>query len=298
MELRHLRSFIVVAEELHFSRAALRLGISQPPLSQQIRLLERELGVELFRRSASGVTLSDAGHVLRRSAQRILEDAEGMQQLATRIRAGHVGVLRVGFVGSALYGPLPGLIRATRARLPDVTVTLEEIETGDQIQALLNHHIDVGVLRPPVQAHGLSHRHVFEEPLVAVLPDDHPLASRPHIDVGDLRDDEFVLFPRQLGVGLWDLVVSSCKAAGFQPQIVREVEHIHTMVGLVASGVGVTLVPASVHRLRVPKAAYLPLEPATGNTVLSIAWNSDDDSPHLHRFLEVALDVRSESESD
>lgn len=285
-----------MAEELHFGRAAQRLGISQPPLSQQIRQLERQLGVDLFRRDPSGVTLTAAGRVLLRPAQRMLEDADGMEQLARDARGGNVGALRIGFVGSALYGPMPRLIRAARRGMPDVTVTLEEIETGDQVQALCDHHIDIGVLRPPVQAGGLRHRELFEEPLVAVVPDDHKLASREHVNLAELRNEEFVLFPRQLGMGLWDLIVNSCFAAGFHPNVVREVEHVHTMVGLVASGVGVTLVPASVGRLALEEARFLRLEPKPGNTVLSLAWNSDNTTPVLRRFLDLAQDVRVENQ--
>lgn len=293
MELRHLRYFNAVAEELNFSRAAQRLGISQPPLSQQIRQLERELGVELFQRDSKGVRLTEAGRALWTSARRVVDDATQVQQLAERLRGGNRGQLNIGFVGSALYGQLPDLIRYARERLAEVRFVLEEVETGDQIQALSSGRIDVGILRPPITAPALRQLPIGEEPLVAVLPHDHRLAGKRSLDLAELSGEDFVLFPRPLGAALWNLVVNSCVAAGFHPTIVREVEHVHTMVGLVASGIGVTLVPRSVSRLALPGVRYLTISRPRATTLLGVAWHSENPAPVVRQFVSLIEEYTS-----
>lgn len=289
MEIRHLRYFIAAAEELNFSRAAHRLRISQPPLSSQIKQLERELQLELFHRSASGVTLTEAGHVIWASARRVIEDAEALERLAKQLRIGNFGALRIGTVGSALLGGLPDLIRAASKAMPNVAIELEEIETGDQDEAFASHRIDLGIVRLPLNVEGLRSLKLSEELLVAVLGIDHPLASQDSLNLGELRtlrNDRFIMFPRRLGVGLWDSIVNSCLAAGFRPVDVIETRNIHTIIGMVASGCGVSLLPDSVRALALPGVRYLTIVEPRVTTTLNLAWLHDQLSPTARRFVD------------
>jgi DNA-binding transcriptional LysR family regulator len=287
MELRHLRYFIAVAEELNFSRAARRLGISQPPLSKQIRQFERELGVRLFDRQATGVTITEAGTVIWEAARQIVEDADALGRLAVQLSAGNFGVVRVGTVGSALMGELPQLIRMAQDAMPDVAIEVEEIQTGDQSTAFLNHRIDIGIFRPPVPVPGLRAVTLSRELLVAVLPAGHRASTSGQVDVAELRDDTFVLFPRRLGVGLWDSVMSCCQDAGFRPHAVVETPNIQAMVGLVAAGLGVSLLPESVRHFQLPNVRYVPLRDAPVST-LKLGWIEGRTPPAVRRFVELA----------
>lgn len=287
MELRHLRYFIAVAEELNVSRAARRLGISQPPLSKQIRQLERELGVRLFERQASGVTVTEAGTVIWEAARQIVEDADALRRLAAQLSAGNFGIVRVGTVGSALMGELPEFIRTAREALPDVAIEVEEIQTGDQGAAFLNHRIDIGIFRPPVSVPGLRSVTLSRERLVAVLPSGHRASTSSEVDVGELSDDTFVLFPRRLGIGLWDAVMACCHEAGFRPYDVVETPNIQAMVGLVAAGLGVSLLPESVRHFQLPNVRYVALKDAPVST-LELGWIEGRTPPAVRRFVELA----------
>ena len=288
MELRHLRYFIAVAEELNFSRAAEKLGMSQPPVSQQLKQLERELGVELFRRVPHGVQLTRHGEVLWTAARRLTHDVERFRALAEQLKEGKEGVLRLGVVGTALLGRLPALMRDARRQMPQVAFELEEIESGDQWGAFLEHRIDIGVLRPPIAAEGLSYLDLSREPFVAAVSRDHRVAGSPSISAVDLRSDPFVLFPRRLGTGLYDSVLEVCLQAGFVPQIVHETERMQTVIGLVAAGEGVSIVPQCVKRLQLPGVEYLELRDSAVTSTLSLAWRNDSVTPVLGRFLTVA----------
>lgn len=288
MELRHLRYFIAVAEELNFSRAAEKLGMSQPPVSQQLKQLERELGVELFRRMPRGVQLTRHGEVLWTAARRLTHDVEQFQALAEQLKEGKEGVLRLGVVGTALLGSLPALVRHARKEMPRVAFQVKEIESGDQWAAFLEHRIDIGVLRPPMAAENLSYMDLTKERFVATVSSDHRLADSPSISAVALREDPFILFPRRLGTGLYDSVVEVCLEAGFLPQIVHETERMQTVIGLVAAGEGVSIVPQCVTRMQFPGVEYLELAGTAVLSTLSLAWRSESMTPVLDRFLAVA----------
>lgn len=294
MELRHLRYFLAVADHLHFGRAAHALGIRQPPLSQQIRALEEELGVRLFDRSSRQVEITAAGEAFRTEARLAVAHAEAAQQAARQIGRGQSGTLAVGYVGSATLRLLPGLLRLFREKYPEVELVLRELATAEQIEALRGGSLDVGLLRPPLTGADTEAVHVEligAEPLVAALPLDHQLAPRPTVAVGDLSEEPFVLWPRRLGPGLHDQVVGQCRQAGFTPRIAQEAVQMQSIVALVAGGLGVSLVPESVSRLRSDDVVYRPLRPRARVVHLGVARRHDSRSPAVLNLIALAHDL-------
>ncbi len=242
MELRHLRYFVAVAEELHFRRAAERLHVSQPPLSQQIRALERELGVELFSRNRRRVELTAPGRALLGHARDILDAVDHAVETTRRVARGEAGELAVGFVGSAMYGALPDVLREFRAARPAVALRLRELPTGAALDALVEGRIDLGVVRPAQVEPGIALDVVARESVVVALPEAHRLAGRARLALRDLAGEDFVLLARREAPGLR----AAIDALGAEPLEVQEVSEIRTVLGLVAAGVGVSLVPQSV----------------------------------------------------
>src|SRR5579862_2892575 len=231
MELRHLRYFIAVAEELHFGRAATRLCIAQPPLSQQIQQLEREVGFLLFHRTQRRVELTAAGQLFLDAAREALADLERAASAGRRVARGEVGWLGVGFVGTAAYVSLPAILSAFRERCPEVELTLRELVSAKQAQALHNRRIQVGLTRPAVQGEGLISELLIREPLIVALPEVHPLArfEQPPLAVplAALTDEPFVLFPRHPKPSYADFLLAVCDEAGFRPHVVQEAIEIH-----------------------------------------------------------------------
>jgi DNA-binding transcriptional LysR family regulator len=287
MELRHLRYFIAVAEELHFGRAALRLGIAQPPLSQQIQRLEQELGVSLFTRSTRRVELTPAGRVFLVEVGRVFAQSERAIRAAQRASRGEVGHLAIGFVPSADLDILPRVLGLWRPRFPHVEVEVHTLLPGQQIEALHQGHIDVGFLRLPVDDDGLVIESIHREPLVAALPERHPLARRARVRIADLKADSMILFPRRIAPGYHDLLVGVCRRAGFTPRVAHETESIQTNIGLVAAGLGVSLLPAAIRNLQRAGVAYRPLAPPVPHVEMAVAYARDDRSPTLRGFLHV-----------
>lgn len=291
MELRHLRYFVAVAEELHFGHAAEHLHISQPPLSQQIRRLEAELGVELFMRNRRRVALTRAGRLLLANALPLLREAERVQTLMTRAGQGLVGQLDIGFVGSAGYEALPQILRAFRDRYPDVELNLDEQTTAEQVESLNAGRIDVGLVRPPVIDGSIKLMPLMTEQLIAALPDSHRLASRKWISVSDLAEEPFVCLPRRLRASLYDDVFSVCAQAGFTPSVVQEAEGMHTIISLVSAGIGVSLAPAAVEIFQHPHVVYRQLRGLNANLELALAQRSNDNSLLVEQFRDVARDT-------
>ncbi|MBS46031.1 MAG: LysR family transcriptional regulator [Nocardioides sp.] len=259
MELRHLRYFVAVAEECHFGRAAERLHIAQPPLSQQVKQLEAELGVQLLTRTTRRVELTPAGERFLERARDVLTRVEDAAAEARLVADGLDGRVAIGLTGSATYELLPTLSRALRAGLPDVEADLRgELLTPEQEAMLLAGEIDLGVLRPPVVDETLVVRTVRRERLVAVLPEGHPLAAAERVSVADLAGETLVGYPAHGRSVVHLLVVEACRAAGFVPRTV-EVGETSTLVSFVAAGLGVALVPESVQHLRITGATYRPL---------------------------------------
>lgn len=288
MELRQLRYFIAVAEELHFRRAAARLHISQPPLSQQIRALEDELGYPLLARTRRRVELTAAGESFLRDARALLSELDGAVEAARRIDAGQTGRLRVNFVGSALLSIVPGIVQRFRAVRPAVEIELRERSTVEQLRAVAAGVVDVGLVRPPIEdVPELRTQTVLRERTVAALPSGHELASLRRIPLRRLGSEPLVMFPRSQAPGFHDLLMSVMSAPGTHPQVVQYAPEMLTIIGLVATGIGVSLVPASVTRLALDGVTYRPATGAPSSELIAIV-RAGEDSPLVEAFLEQA----------
>ncbi|WP_454677020.1 LysR family transcriptional regulator [Achromobacter marplatensis] len=280
MELRHLRYFTAVAEELHFTRAAARLGIGQPPLSQQIQQLEREIGTPLFLRLPRGVEMTEAGVQFLEDARAILASADRAIDTARRLGRGERGALTVGFTASAVFHPyLPRAIRAFRDRYPDVRVTLTESNTISLLRGLRLGEVDVAFVRPPylLDAEFESER-VLDEPMLVALPPDHPLSRLTSVPIAALADQDFVLYPRPIGAGLYDAIQSACQRAGFAPRVIQEAPQMASIVSLVAAGVGISVVPAAMRHMGAEGIEYRPIAGDAPHALLDMAYRRHDRS--------------------
>ncbi|MEO9137834.1 MAG: LysR family transcriptional regulator [Jatrophihabitans sp.] len=284
MELRRIQYFVAVAEECHFGRAALRLQMAQPPLSQQIKQLEAEMGVTLLIRSTRKVELTLAGERFLERARQILASVDDAVEEAGRVAEGLLGSLSIGFTGSATYDLLPSLARVLRVELPGIDLDLKgEMLTPDQVTALLDGALDLGFLRPPVHSPEIDVRVLRREPLIAVLPESHALAGRTKVKLADLSDEPFITYPSHNRSVVYQAVLDACQRSGFTPARVHEVGETSTLVSFVAAGLGVALVPASVQHLKITGANYLPLAGNTEEVELAVATRADDRSPLVAR---------------
>jgi DNA-binding transcriptional LysR family regulator len=286
VELRHLRYFVAVAEELHFSRAAARLRIAQPALSQQIRRLEQELGVALFNRTKRHVELTPAGRALLEEGGRVLAQAERAARTAQRAARGEIGPLAIGFTPSADLDILPRVLRRWHARFPDVEIVLHSLLPAAQVEGLRDGRIHIGFVRTPIEEAGLVVEPIQREPLVAVLPHRHPLARAERVHLGDLAPDTMILFPREIAPGYYDIFIGACRRAGFTPRILHP-GSMQTNLALVSAGLGVSLMPASIRTLRRDGVVYRPLAPPVPYVEMAVAYRRDDRSAVLPPFLDV-----------
>ncbi|WP_425842277.1 LysR family transcriptional regulator [Streptomyces fractus] len=274
MEIRHLRSFLVLAEECHFGRAAERLHIAQPALSQQLKALEREVGVLLLERSTRHVGLTEAGRLLQERAAQVVATLERTRTDLDLLAAGQAGNVRLGFVGTATYDVLPRAAHRLRAELPAVHLDLRgELLGPDLLDAVREGALDLAVLRmsAPLGGDGLEVHHLRDEPLVAVLPAHHPLADAPEVGLASLAGESFVTHPAGHRSTMQPLVLDACRRAGFEPADVVEVSETGTLVVFVAAGMGVALVPEPVRALRLDGVAYVPLSGPPQLTSLVLA---------------------------
>lgn len=289
MELRHLRYFVALGEELNFTRAAERLHIAQPPLSQQIRQLEQELGVTLLQRDSRPVRLTEAGALFLDRARALLASLEVAVADTRRIGRGQAGRLAIGFVGSAMFVGLPDIIRSYRETCPDVELVLDEMLAAEIAKALRQRRIDIGFARPALLPEsGFVQRMLLEEPYVAALPHDHPLAGRNEIALAELSEERFILYPASPEPTVTGLIIAACLAAGFTPRIAQEVLHLQTAIGLVAAGAGVSLVPLGAARGQTGRSiAYISLDSPAVMAPLAVTWREGDVSPTLRPFLDI-----------
>lgn len=286
MELRQLQYFLTVAEELNFSRAAERLQITQPPLSLQIQNLERELGFPLFYRTNRHVELTDAGKVFADEVRKMLDYLSRAVENAKRTHHGEVGKLTVGFVGSATYDILPVVLREFRSLYPNVQVHLIELPTPKQIEALREDEIDVGVLRPPVHDEEIHTEIVSSVPCVLAVPKKHPLVHRKHISIGDLTPYPFVMLSRKTWAGLYDEILGLCN-----PAIQQEAFEFQTVIGLVAAGMGIAVVPQSAMNLHTQHVDYIDLRDQLPVASMGVSWRRNDQSPLVKTFIEIAMEM-------
>ncbi len=286
MKLNQIEYFVVLAEELHFGRAAERLHRSQPPLSRQIRLLEEELGVDLFTRNAQRVSLTDAGRAFLHEIRPVLRRVWQAAEAARRAAAGETGHLAVSATGSAIFGILPRVLRAFRARHPRVALELHQAPKGAQIQALKERRIAIAFVRSLTEDEELAHDLVLEEPLLVALGRENPLAARAAISLADLAGQGFILYRGQSSPSIADQIVHHCQQAGFSPRVAQEADDMQSAAALAALDIGVTLVAASLSQMQLRDLVYRPLagEGKLPTTRLYAAYRRDDPSAVLAAF--------------
>ncbi|MDC6293788.1 LysR substrate-binding domain-containing protein [Ralstonia pseudosolanacearum] len=293
MDLRRLRYFVVLAETLHFGRAALRLSIAQPPLSHQIRVLEEELGARLFDRNNRRVELTAAGMALLPEARALLAQAEKASTIAARVERGELGELRIGFTSAAaLTQVIPRLILAYRRDWPGVRLSIRELTTQEQLTAMLERRLDFAFVRgtaAPDLPPAFGAVRLFEDAFVVALPPQHPCADNDGpLFVKALANEPFVMYPPESGTGAYEQVLSLCRHAGFAPQVVQEALSAATMVGLVAAGLGVALVPESFQRIEASGVAFRALRDSQAKSAMWLVFRADEVSVREAAFLELA----------
>jgi DNA-binding transcriptional LysR family regulator len=296
VELRHLRYFVAVAEELHFRKAAERLHISQPPLSHQIGLLEKEVGLKLLERTNRRVSLTPAGELFLQEARATLEQAGKASSVATRYRAGEIGELRLNFFPSALLiGTVSRSVLHFRRRFPEISLVLTERESQDQVVAIAKDDADIAVIRsygPPLIPSQLQSQLLVEEPVFVVMPDDHPLSKTASLKAEQLQDELIIAYGDRMGTTLPRIVRDVCRQAGFEPEYSQVANANTTMVGLVALGLGLAIVPEAQARMLPIGVVAKPLPDSTPKASVSLVWKRRADTPPvIENFLTLLRDV-------
>ena len=291
IELRHLRYFIAVAEELHFGHAAARLNISQPPLSQQIQILEQQIGARLFARTNRSVSLTDAGKQFLADSRQILSQVEDAAARAARLHHGETGELRIGFTSSAPFiKAVSDTLSTFRHRYPDVHIQTRETNTREQIVPLNEGALDLGLMRNTQLPETLVWERVLREPLLAMVPRDHPLASQPGVSLRELAREPFVFFDPHVGTGLYDDILGLMRRYDLTPVITQEVGEAMTIIGLVAAGLGVSILPASFRRVQLSEMCWLPIEEQDAVSEMWLVWSKHrEQGQAARRFRESRL---------
>jgi DNA-binding transcriptional LysR family regulator len=303
MELRHLRYFLAVAEELHFGRAAEKLHISQPPLSQQIQQLESMLGFQLFHRTKRNVQLTEAGQVFLEETQQIFKQLEEAIEKGRQTNRGETGRLAVGFVSSAVYKILPPILRRFRTSVAGVSLELHELTSDRQIQWLQEGKLDIGFVRPPIARADFEIAAMFQEPLIVALPESHSLCdsfecletrNRAKISLSLLANESFIIFPRPVAPELYDRIIALCQQANFSPKVVQEAIQMQTIVSLVAADMGIAIVPASIQNLQRTGVIYKSISETTPTSAIAAIWRKNKRSATIDRFVEVVREIALE----
>ncbi len=293
MEFKQIRTFVALAECLHFGHAAEQLGIAQPHVSRRIKQLEDDLGVALFLRDRRNVKLTEAGRVFLDEARRMLADAELARERTRDGALGRRGRLNLSLVASAMLGVLPTILHAFRSRYPDVHIAVREIDSAAQFEALTAETTDVAFVHPsPRPSPAFSQILLERDPLVAVLPIGHRLAGAKSIALADLADDPWIMFPRDSATAIYDRIMATCERAGFLPRIVQEATPVPTRLGLVASGFGIHLVHKAWEVMRYPGIVYVSIHPTT-TIAHACYWRKSDPNPILAIFLDVVREHRT-----
>lgn len=287
-ELSQLRCFVAAAEELHFGRAAARLNMTQPPLSRQIQLLERSIGVILLERTSRSVRMTPAGRTFLIEARRILKLSESAALRTWRVAAGEAGSLSIGFTAAAGYGFLPKLIRMTRQQMPDVDLALKEMVSGEQIEGLLTGRLDIGLFRPPIDRREFANFRVLEEPLVAAISADDPLASKSFLTLADFDAHPFIMYSTEGARYFNELVTGLLNRAEVSPLNVQYVTQIHSILAMVSAGLGAAIVPAAAQNLHFDGVSFRPLQTTPDKPVeLYLVWRKEHDNAVLDQFLDL-----------
>ena len=293
MELRHLRYFLAVAEEGNFTRAAARLGIGQPPLSQQIRDLETEIGAMLFHRVPHGAELTAAGTAFLAEAKASLAAADNARLAAQRAARGETGRLALGFTASAAFNPLvTGAIRRFRNHWPDVALALSEMNSNWLMEKLVRGEIDAAFIRPGLEdPKEVRLKRLPDEPMLIALPAHHPLAGQAQVPLAALAGEPFILFPRTVGLSLYDDILRGCREAGFELTVTQEAPQIPSVVNLVAAGLGVSIVPASIAKLATEGVVYRPIKGPPLIARLGLAMLKAQRSPIALNLMELVYSI-------
>lgn len=295
MELRQLRAFLAVAEELHFGRAAEYLGISQPPLSATIKALETELKTTLFVRTTRSVSLTEAGEYLQKQLTPLLNRLDIVIEELPEVSAGIRGRLRVGYVSSASYSVLPAAVRHFHELMPNVQLVLKPLTTSEQIVQLLSGELELSILRDHPGSSEIHQAHILSEGLVAVVPQWHELAAHTTLDAKQLRDQPLILFPHELMPGYLSKVMSALQLPGAALNVTQRAVHQETVLGMVAAGVASSILPASVASIRMPSVAVIPLKSKVTSS-LDLAWH-ESLSPAAQLFSECVHEVAAAESS-
>ncbi len=294
MDLRKLRYFVITAEELHFGRAADRLGLSQPPLSLQIQALERELGVRLFERDRRNVKLTSAGSTLLYQARKILAQLEFAADLTRRAARGEYGSLSIGFITPVEYGFLPGILSRYRRRYPDIALQLREMMSDAQIEALREGSLDIGFVNPAIRVPDIRFQEISREPVIAAIPSEYPLAqANTPISIKRFAGEDAIMFPRNIAPDLFDEIIGWCRQAGFSLRIAQETERTQTIVSLVSAGLGIAIVPRSIRNLKRKGVRYRDFRGDCPCVRICVAWRERNASPAVRNFVDLIRTDRS-----
>ncbi len=291
MELKHLTSFVAVASQLSFIRAANQLYISQPALTGQIQKLEEELGVQLFERNRRSVKLTDAGRIFLADAKSILFQTKQATERVQKASRGEIGTLRIGFVSSAALAIVPNIVIEFRKQKPGVTLDLINLRTVSQVKGLLGKTLDIGFVRLPLSNDRLNITVIHRERFSVVLPKGHRYAEAKHLRISQLRDEPFIAYGRRWAPGFFDSVVQMCTREGFSPNIVQETGEMYTAIALVAAGAGLAILPQSVVLAQPNSVAMKTLPKSVGQSEIAIATRAGDESPLLQSFVSIARSI-------
>lgn len=285
MEFRHLRYFLVLAEELHFGRAAQRLAITQPPLSLNIQQLEASVGAQLFTRNSRGVQLTAAGQAFVPAARSLLDQAGLAAREAREVSQGMLGSLQIGFAGTVLYRGLPQILQGFAVDHPKLRLVLRELSSSDQLIDLMHERLDIGFVHTTRVPVGFSQILVSSQPFVACLPADHVLARRKRLSLARLQGEPFAVVSRAVSPDYHERILGLCADAGFSPEIRFELRHWLSVVSIVAQGLGCALVPAALQQAGLPGAVFVPLDVDTSPYETHCLWKTDRDQAALGAFL-------------
>lgn len=287
IELRHFRYFLAVAEELHFKKAANKLYISQPGLSRQIKQMEESLGVQLFSRNNKKVSLTPAGHFLRKEIELVLKNIDDILLRTTFIHEGKAGVIKMGYVGSAMQSVIPELLIRFNETFPNIRFSLSELDNAKQIKALLTMDLDVGFVRLNEVPTDLNIQPIYKETFSIVLPEDHPMTSRKFRNLSQLQDESFIFFEKSYSPVYYERMMSIFEDSGFSPKISHTTVHANTIYSLVENGFGISIIPTSLQIGYDRKVKFIELKNISQRAVLSLVWNKQNRNPTLDRLLKM-----------